>query len=178
MPVPVSPLVEPLPVHIESKEVTPPPMMLWQLAIPSLLAVFLALIAIRGGVESNAAYSRFWNDALAGKSAISIELDGDGQGAVSPALADAAMPLEALATAFQLPVHLAAADGWRPAAGMCVIRLSTKQKPALPALLSFNGAAVYRGSGGANLCLWAETAEKLRAAAHALASRSEFPELN
>src|SRR5215475_8248051 len=31
----------------------PPAMLLWQLAAPTLIAVFLSLVAIRGGVESN-----------------------------------------------------------------------------------------------------------------------------
>jgi hypothetical protein len=51
-------------------------MRLWQLALPSLFAVFLALIAIRGEVESNDSFSRFWDRALAGRTQITIAVDG------------------------------------------------------------------------------------------------------
>ncbi len=154
----------------------PPPMQLRQLAAPSLFAVFLALIAIRGDVESSDSFSRFWNHALAGRSAISIVLDADGESNISPALADAAMPFEALSVVFQAPVHIVAA-GSAPAAGSCVIRMSMRRKPEEPALLRVNGAAVFRASEGAAVWLWADSAEKLRSAAQTLASRSGFPEI-
>ncbi|MGA7240486.1 MAG: hypothetical protein WBY44_32685 [Bryobacteraceae bacterium] len=153
----------------------PPPMQLWQLAAPCLFAVFLALIAIRGDVESNDSFSRFWSHALAGRTAISIVVDADGAG-ISPALADAAMPFEALAAVFQAPVHIVAARS-SPAPGSCVIRMSMLQKPTETPLLRINGAAVFRGEEGAALWLWADSAEKLRSAAQTLASRSEFPEI-
>jgi len=54
----------------------PPPMRFWQLAAPSLLAIFLALIAVRGDMESNDSFSRFWNRALAGRTEIAILVDG------------------------------------------------------------------------------------------------------
>jgi hypothetical protein len=154
----------------------PLPMQLWQLAAPSLFAVFLALISIRGDVESSDSFSRFWNHALAGRTAISIVVDADGPSGISPALADAAMPFEALAGLFQVPVHIVA-SGRTPAAGSCVIHLSTQLKPSQPAMLRVNGAAVFRGQDDAALWLWADSAEKLRSAAQTLASRSEFPEV-
>jgi hypothetical protein len=154
-----------------------PPMRLWQLAAPSLFALFLVLIAIRGDVESNDSFSRFWNHALAGRTEISIVVDGDGPASISPAMADAAMPFESLATVFQIPVHIATADRQTPASHSCIIRISTQQRPAEPALLQVNGAALYRGQNGAALWLWADTAEKLRSATQTLASRSGFPEI-
>jgi hypothetical protein len=154
----------------------PLPMELWQLAAPSLIAVFLALIAIRGDVESSDSFSRFWNHALAGRTAISIVVDADGPSGISPALADAAMPFEALAGLFQVPVHIVA-SGRMPAAGSCVIHLSMRQKPFEPALLRMNGATVFRGQDDGALWLWADSAEKLRSAAQTLASRTEFPEV-
>jgi hypothetical protein len=154
----------------------PLPMQLWQLAAPSLFAVFLALISIRGDVESSDSFSRFWNHALAGRTAISIVVDAEGSSGISPALADAAMPFEALAGLFQVPVHIVA-SGRMPAAGSCVIHISMQQKPSEPALLRVNGAAVFRGQDDAALWLWADSAEKLRSAAQTLASRSEFPEV-
>jgi hypothetical protein len=153
----------------------PAPMKLWQLAAPSLVAVFLALIAIRGDVESSDSFSRFWNQALAGRSAVTIALDGDSEGKISPALADAALPLESLAVVFQVPVHIVATGA--PASGSCVIRMSMREKPAKRAWLRVNGASVYRRREGAALWLWADSVEKLRAAAQTLSSRSEFPDI-
>ena len=155
----------------------PPAMRLWQLAAPSLFAIFLALISIRGSVESNDSFSRFWDLALAGRTAITIAVDADGSASISPEMADAAMPLESLATVFQLPVHIVAADRQAVPPSSCVVRMSTRQKPSEHALLYLNGAAVFRGYDGAALWLWADTADKLRSAAQTLASRSGFPEI-
>jgi hypothetical protein len=164
------------PVSRGAPVLEPPPMQLWQLAAPCVISLFLALVAIRGGVETNNSFSRFWNHALAGRTAISIAVDADGRGSISPAIADAAMPLEALANIFQVPVHIVAAEAG-PAAGSCVIRMSLREKPKEPVLISLDGATVYRGRGGVRLWLWADSTEKLRSAAQALASRSEFPEI-
>ena len=155
----------------------PPPMRSWQLAVPSLFAVFLALIAIRGEVESNDSFSRFWDHALAGRTQITIAVDADGASSISPAMADAAMPFESLASVFELPVHIVAAERQAPASPSCVIRMSVRQKPSAPALLHLNGADVFRGQESSTLWLWAETADKLRSAAQTLASRSGFPDL-
>jgi hypothetical protein len=152
-------------------------MRFWQLAAPSLLAIFLALIALRGDVESNDSFSRFWNQALAGRTEIAVVVDADGPSSISPAMADAAMPLESLAIVFQAPVHILAANGQAPASGSCVIRMSVRQKPSEPVLLRLNGAAVFGGHNGATLWLWADSAEHLRSTAQTLASRSGFPEV-
>jgi len=154
-----------------------PPMRLWQLAAPSLFAAFLALVAIRGGVEQSDAFSRFWNRALAGRTAIAIALDADGPSSISPALADAAVPLESLAGAFQLPVHIVAAGGPAADPRVFTIRMSTRQRPSEPLLFYLNGAEVFGARGGAALWLWADTAEKLRSASQTLASRPDFPEI-
>jgi hypothetical protein len=172
--------VAPTPPTVELFEARipePPPMQLRQLAAPSLVAVFLALIAIRGDVESSDSFSRFWNHALAGKTAISIAVDADGPASISQALADAAMPLESLAAIFQMPVHIVLADRLALTPGSCVIRLSMRQKPAEPSLLRLNGAVVFRGHDGAALWLWADSAEELRSAAQTLTTRSGFPEI-
>jgi hypothetical protein len=152
-------------------------MRLWQLAAPSLVAVFLALIAIRADVESSDSFSRFWNQALAGRTEIAVVVDAAGPSSISPAMADAAMPLEALAATFQLPVHIVAAS--RPAITprSSVIRLSLCQKPPDRAFLPLGGAAVFRGYEGVDLWLCADSAEKLRSAAQTLSSRSGFPEI-
>jgi len=151
-------------------------MRFWQLAAPSLLAIFLALVAVRGDVESNDSFSRFWNPALAGRTGIAIVVDTDGPSSISPAMADAAMPLESLATVFQVPVHIVAVDRQLPDPGSYVIRMSVRQEPSEQVLLRLNGASVARTRDGGTLWLWADTAEKLRSAAQTLASRSGFPE--
>jgi hypothetical protein len=165
------------PAPAVARSLTAPPMRLWQLAAPSLFAVFLALIAIRGDVESNDSFSRFWNHALAGRTEIAIAVDVDGPSSISPAMADAAVPLESLATVFQLPVHIVAANRPFPASDSFVIRMSTSQKPSEPVLLKLDGALLFRGKDGATLWLWADTTDKLRSAAQTLASRSGFPEV-
>jgi hypothetical protein len=155
----------------------PPPMTLWQLAAPTLVAVFLALIAIRAGVESNDAFSRFWNQAMAGRTEIVVAVDASAGASITPAMADAAMPLEALAGALQVPVHLVAA-GSRPPVGSCVIRMSLTEKPAGREAFRWGTATVFRGgSGEPAVWLWAANAEALRSAAQALTSRSGFPEI-
>jgi hypothetical protein len=165
------------PVSAAASVSVPPPMRLWQLAAPSLLAMFLVLVAVRGDVESNDSFSRFWNPALAGRTGIAIIVDADGPSSISPAMADAAMPLEALAAVFQVPVRIVAADRQAPAPGSYVIRMSLRQEPSEPALLRLNGASVFRSRNGGTLWLWADTAEHLRSAAQTLASRSGFPDL-
>jgi hypothetical protein len=77
-----------------------------QLAPPTLFAAFLALMAIRRGVESSDAFSRFWNQAMAERTEIAIEVDAGVGESISPAMADAAIPLEALANTLQMPVHI------------------------------------------------------------------------
>jgi hypothetical protein len=173
---PVAPTPAALPESVNALPQDPPPMQLWQMAAPSIVAVFLALIAIRGNVESSDSFSRFWNHALAGRTAISIVVDADGPSAISPAMADAAMPLEALAAAFQAQVHILAEER-ASAVDACVIRMSTKRRPDGPALLSLSGAAVFGARDGAALWVWAENPDKLRLAAQTLASRSGFPEI-
>ena len=64
-------------IAAEARPVAPPapPMLLWQLAAPTLIAIFLALIAVRGRVASNDAYMAFWSRLLTNRSAIVVELD-------------------------------------------------------------------------------------------------------
>jgi hypothetical protein len=165
----------PAPKAVRSNQ--PPPMRLWQLAAPTLCAAFFALLAIRGGVESSDAYSRFWNQTLAGRSEIAIVVDAGPSGSISPAMADAALPLEALATAYHTQVHLIA-EGERVPHGACMIRLSLDRKPAERAEFRIDGAKVFRAhDGGAALWLWAENAGALRQATTSLSSRTGFPQL-
>jgi hypothetical protein len=150
-------------------------MLLWQLAAPTLVAVFLALLAIRAGVESSDTFSRFWNQAIAGHTEIAVELDSGAGASISPLMAEAAMPFETLAADLLVPVHIVTAGG-RHRAGSCVIRLSLTEKPAGREAFHLGDALVYRGGpGGPAVWLWAKQAEALRAAAQILTSRTEFP---
>ena len=156
----------------------PPPMLWWQLAGPTLIAVFLALVAIRGGVESNDAFSRFWDEAMAGRTSIAVVVDSElGGSSISPAMADAAMPIERLADTLQVPVHVMTAGG-RQSPGAYVIRLSLTEKPAGRRTFRLGGATILRGESREHeVWLWAENPEALRVAARTLTSRSGFPEI-
>jgi len=153
----------------------PPPMLLWQLATPTVIAAFLALISIRGVVETSDAFSLFWNRALAGGTEIVVAVDSDAGGSISPQMADAALPMENLAGALQVPVHIVAANDSRTARAF-VVRLSLKEKPAGRAPVRLARGEVFRGNAhDPAIWLWAENAEALRAVAQSLSSRSGFP---
>lgn len=158
-------------------QASPPPMLLWQLAIPTLIAVFLALAAIRGGVESSDAFSRFWDQAMTGRTEVTVVVDSQTGTSISPAMADAAMPIEKLAETFQVPVHVVAA-GSKPQPGSYVIRLSLTEKPAGRQSIRMDRATLFLGGPREHaVWLWAENSEALRAAAQTLTSRSGFPEI-
>lgn len=154
-----------------------PPMLLWQLAAPTLIAIFLALVAIRADVESSDAFSRFWDQVMAGRTEIVVVVDTEDGVSIPAAMADAAMPMERLASALGVPVHIVAAgSSQRP--GPCVIRLSLTEKPAGRETFRLGRAAVFRGAAhDAMVWVWAENAEALRSAAQILTSRSAFPEV-
>jgi hypothetical protein len=154
-----------------------PPMLLWQLATPTLIAVFLALAAIRGGVESSDAFSRFWDQALSGRTEVTVVVDSPTGTSISPVMADAALPIERLADALQVPVHVIAA-GSPPRPASCVIRLSLTEKPSARPALRIGGALLWGRPREHAMWLWAESAESLRAAAQILTSRSGFPEMD
>jgi hypothetical protein len=155
----------------------PPAMLLWQLAAPTLIAIFLSLVAIRGGVESSDTFSRFWDRALAGRTDVTVVLDSQWDGAISPAMADAALPFERLSEIVQLPVHVVSAET-TVGPKSYVIRLSTKDKPSGGGWIHVGpAAAALVGRSDRAIWLWAETPEALRAAARALTMRSGFPEI-
>jgi len=165
-----------LPAAVEQRP-RPPAMLLWQLAVPTLVAVFLSLVAIRGGVESGDAFSRFWDRAMAGRSGIAVVLDAEADGSISPAMADAALPIERLSEVLQVPVHLRPADSIVGPESY-VIRLSLKERPSGGRWVHVGSAAVALvGEGNRAMWLWAETPETLRAGARAITTRSGFPEM-
>jgi hypothetical protein len=152
-------------------------MLLWQLAAPTLVAVFLALVTIRGSVESSDAFARFWDRVMAGRTAITILVDAQTDGSISPAMADAALPIERLSETLQVPVHLAAA-GANVRTDSYLIRLSLKERPDGGRSFRVGPATlVHEGTRDGAMWLWAENAEDLRAAARTLTSRLGFPEI-
>jgi len=157
--------------------VHPPPMLLWQLAAPTLVAIFMALVVVRGSIDSSDAFSRFWDRAMAGRSNILVVVDSESGSAISSAMADAAMPIERLADMLHVPVHIVASDGvGNP--GACLVRMSLTERPAGRRGFRLGDATLYRGqNGGHAVWLWAENADALRAAALILTSRSGFPEI-
>jgi hypothetical protein len=152
----------------------PPPMLLWQLAAPTLIAIFLTLVVVRGGVESYDAFSRFWDQAMAGRTSIAVEVDSVDDSSISPPMADAAMPMERLADMLRVPVHIVAARSGENR-GALVVRLSLVDKPAGWKPLHLGAAILFRGDHA--VWVWAANPEALRAAAQTLTSRTGFPEI-
>jgi hypothetical protein len=156
----------------------PPPMVFRQLAAPTLIALFMTLVVVRGGVESSDAFSRFWDQAMAGRTSIAVVVDSESGSAISPAMADAAMPIERLADMLHVPVHIVAAGGVENR-GAYVVRLSLTEKPIGQRPLRLAGATMFRGTPREHaVWLWAENADALRSAAQTLTSRSGFPEID
>jgi hypothetical protein len=147
---------------------------LWQLAAPTLIAIFLTLVVVRGSVESHDAFSRFWDQAMAGRTSIAVVVDSVEGSSISPAMADAAMPMERLADMLRIPVHIVAAHSGGNGAAL-VVRLSLTDKPAGGKPLHLGGATLFRGDHA--VWVWAANPEALRAAAQTLTSRTGFPEI-
>jgi len=159
--------------------VAAPPMLLWQLATPTIIALFLALIAIRVDVDTSDSFSRFWSKVLANRSQIVVEVDPAPDGvSISPAMAEAALPLSMIASSFQVPIHFATAR--QPLdPRVCVIRLSTTARPPSQAS-SWNvaGATVFHTSNGDQvLWLFGRDPETLTRAVQSISDRSGFPEI-
>jgi len=154
----------------------PPAMLLWQLAAPTVVAVFLALVAIRGGVESSDAFSLFWDRGMAGRTEIAVLVDAQSDGLISPEMADAALPFERLSEVLQVPVHLRSASA-RVGQESFLIRLSLRQKPLGPEWVRVgSGTGAIVGKTDHAIWLWAESPDALRAAARALTTRAGFPD--
>ena len=156
-----------------------PQMLLWQLATPTIIALFLALIAIRVDVDTSDSFSRFWSKVLANRSQIVVEVDPAPDGvSISPAMAEAALPLSMIASSFQVPIHFATAR--QPLdPRVCVIRLSTTARPPSQAS-SWNvaGATVFHASKGDQvLWLFGLDPETLTRAVQSISDRSGFPEI-
>lgn len=157
-----------------------PPMSLWQLAAPTVFALFLALVAIRADVDTSDSFSRFWSRVLANRSQIVVEVDPAPDGvSISPAMAEAALSLSTIGSSFQVPIHIAAA-GQPVDPRVCVVRLSTTTRPPFPAS-SWNlagGTLFYGSKGNQGLWLYARDSETLTRAVQSLSDRTGFPEIH
>jgi hypothetical protein len=157
-----------------------PPMRLWQLAAPTVFAVFLALIAIRVDADNSDSYTRFWSHVLAHRSAIVVELDrAGGAESISPAMAEAALPFSRIGASLQVPVHLRAASHHPFDPLVCLIRLSTDERPASAAREWEEGGVkvFYLAEGGPALWLVGKNPEAIGRAAQSLSTRTSFPEV-
>jgi hypothetical protein len=152
----------------------PQPLALWQLAAPTLIAIFLALVAIRGGLESDDAFSRFWDHAMAGRNAIAVVADTGSESAIPSAVAEAAMPIERLADAFQVPVRLST-SGSKIEPGAFVIRLSLTREATVAGTVRIGGAVLTGRTEDHWIQLSADNPEALKAAVQILTTRSGFP---
>jgi hypothetical protein len=171
---------EPVPprAQLKSSVHRPPPMLLWQLAAPTLVALFLALGVIRARVESNDSFTAFWSKLLAHRSSILVELDPAADGtSVSPEMAEAAMWFSTVATSFQLPIRMSAGRE-RSSPSVCVIRLSTIERPPSGVHTLRIGAATLASASGADLLLVSDNPSELRRAVQSLSSREAFPAIH
>ncbi len=154
------------------------PMLLRQLSAPTVVALFLALIAIRVQVDGNDAFTRFWSSVLTGRDAIVVQLDAAPDGiSISPALAEAATPLSTIASSFQVPFHMFAGSGVRRDPQEFLIRLSTVERPPQEKQSQRVGDATLYYGAGATLWLTGESAATLAKAVGILTTHDRFPDL-
>jgi hypothetical protein len=153
----------------------PRPLLLRQLAAPTLVALFIALAVIRARVETDDAFTAFWSKLLADRSEIVVEVDPAADGiSIPPKMADAAMWFSSVAASFELPIRISP-GGDRSTRSVCVIRLSMKDRPAPGARTHQIGDATVSSGDGADLILFSENANQLRRAVQSLSSREDFP---
>ena len=157
------------------------PMPLAQLSAPTIVALFLALIAIRIQSDTGDGFQRFWSGLLTDRTQILVQLDAAPDGvSISPAMAEAAMPFSTVAASFQLPFHMSAAHA-STGSSICVIRLSTSEHPPSGAggRSERVGDAMlfYTPRSRPELWLTGETTGSLARAVQVLATRDRFPEI-
>jgi hypothetical protein len=105
---------------------------------------------------------------------LAAPLDTGSESAIPSAIAEAAMPIERLADAFQVPVRLAAA-GSRIAPGAFVIRLSISRQAPVDGTVRIGGAVFTGRTEDHWIQLSADNPEALKAAVQILTTRSGFP---
>jgi hypothetical protein len=159
-----------------------PSMPLAQLCAPTIVALFVALIAIRiqsdMGAGAGDAFTRFWSGLLMDRNQILVQLDAAPDGvSISPAMAEAAMPISRVAASFQLPFHMSAARGQAVGSSACVIRLSTSEHPEGRGERFGDALLFYDPGSRSDLWVTGETVGSLARAVQTLATRDGFPEI-
>jgi hypothetical protein len=157
-------------------------MPLAQLCAPTIVALFVALIAIRiqsdMGAGAGDAFTRFWSGLLMDRNQILVQLDAAPDGvSISPAMAEAAMPISRVAASFQLPFHMSAARGQAVGSSACVIRLSTSEHPEGRGERFGDALLFYDPGSRSDLWVTGETVGSLARAVQTLATRDGFPEI-
>lgn len=162
------------------------PMSLAQLSAPTIVALFLALIAIRIQADTGDGSQSFWSEMLTDRNQILVQLDAAPDGvSVSPSMAEAAMPISAVAASFHLPFHMSAAHvsyGQTAGSSAFIIRLSTSEYPpngVVGGRRERVGDAVIVYNPGSRPGLWltGETTGSLARAVQALVARERFPDM-
>jgi len=159
-----------------------PSMPLAQLCAPTIVALFVALIAIRiqsdMGAGTGDAFTRFWSGLLMDRNQILVQLDAAPDGvSISPAMAEAAMPISRVAASFQLPFHMSAAH-LAAGSAACIIRLSTSEHPAAGRSERVGDALLFYNPGSrSDLWVTGETVGSLARAVQTLSSRDGFPNI-
>ncbi len=159
-----------------------PAMTLAQLSAPTVVALFLALIAIRIQADAGDGFQQFWSGLLTDRNQILVQLDAAPDGvSISPAMAEAAMPISTIAASFHLPFHMSAAP-ITAGSSACIIRLSTNEHPPSETARGRServGDALlfYNPDSRPGLWLTGETTASLARAVQVLATRDRFPEI-
>jgi hypothetical protein len=99
-------------------------MSLAQLSAPTIVALL---------ADTSGRFQRFWSDMLTDRNQILVQLDAAPDGvSISDSMAEAAMPISAVAASFHLPFHMSAAhmsQGQTAGSSAFIIRLSTSEYP-------------------------------------------------
>lgn len=151
----------------EASTLMPPPMVFWQMAAPTAIALFLALVAIRFGVRSDDAYSRFWAHLLAHRNSIQITLNGGNRpGWISQDLASSALPFSEVAREWQVPIVFGTSSGVESGGNL---RIDLRMEPQLK-----KASIVVGREGTGRLIISAPTLPAIQAAVSQLCSRQQF----
>lgn len=152
-------------------------MSLSQLSAPTIVALL---------ADTSGGFQRFWSDMLTDRNQILVQLDAAPDGvSISPSMAEAAMPISAVAASFHLPVHMSAAHmsrGQTAGSSAFIIRLSTSEYPPIGVAGGRServgdALIVYNPNSRPGLWPTGETTGSLARAVQALATRDRFPEM-
>jgi hypothetical protein len=166
-------------VHVEPEAPKPrvhrpPPMLLRQLAAPTLVALFITLGVIRARVDTHDSFTAFWSKVLVNHRSILVEVDPAADGvSISPEMAEAAMWFSTVAASFEMPIRIGVGEE-RAGSDICVIRLTTRRPISTPRAVRIGETTMAAGSG-ADVLLFSENPGDLQRAVRRLSSREDFP---